>query len=125
MGEQTMYSYKQSANQTGLELWPDFADEGMEVLEGNPKQSGRIDWGHVDGPLGAGTWSCTPGKFRLIVPFSELSTILRGLVTITDGEGHQETFGPGDSFFIAEGEASTWEIHEPTQKTFFFHVAAE
>lgn len=46
-------------------------------------------------------------------------------VTVTDGEGKQETFGPGDSFFIAEGEASTWEVHETMQKSFFFHIAAE
>lgn len=119
-----MHSYKQSATQTGLEVWPELEEEGMEILEGNPKQSGRMDWGNQDGPLGAGTWECTPGKFRLTFPFSELSTILKGRVTITDGEGNQTTFGPGDSFFIAEGEASIWEVHEPTQKAFFFHIAA-
>ena len=38
-----MQRYEQSSNETGLELWPDFEDEGVEVLEGNPKQSGRIE----------------------------------------------------------------------------------
>ena len=53
-----------------------------------------------------------------------LCTILKGRVTITDGEGKQTTFGPGDSFFIAQGETSTWDIHEAFQKTFFYHVEA-
>jgi uncharacterized cupin superfamily protein len=124
MGEKTMHSYKQSANQTGLEVWPDLEEKGIEVLEGNPKPSGRVDWGTAGGPLTAGTFECTPGKFRLTYPFSELSTILRGRLTVTDGEGNQETFGPGDSFFMAQGEDATWEIHETVRKTFFLHIAA-
>ena len=45
-----MYTYKLSADQTGLELWPDLEEDGIEILEGNPKQSGRIDWGSAEGP---------------------------------------------------------------------------
>ena len=41
-----MQSYKQSSSLTGLESWPEFEEEGVEVLDGNPQQSGRIDWGH-------------------------------------------------------------------------------
>lgn len=119
-----MHAYKQSATQTGMELWPDLEEEGMEILEGSPKQSGRIDWGNAEGPLAVGTFECTPGKFRVTYPFSELSTILRGRVTITDGKGNQETFGSGDSFFMAQGEDAIWEIHETVRKTFFLHIAA-
>jgi uncharacterized cupin superfamily protein len=119
-----MQAYKQSSNQTGLESWPDFEEEGVEVLEGSPQQAGRVDWGNVEGPLALGIWECTPGKVRLTNPFSELCTICRGRVTITDGDGKHTTFGPGDSFFIAQGEISTWDIHEALQKTFFFHVDA-
>jgi hypothetical protein len=38
-----MLSYKQPSEQSGMEPWLDFKEEGVEVLEGNPKQSGRID----------------------------------------------------------------------------------
>jgi uncharacterized cupin superfamily protein len=114
-----MQSYKQSLNQTGLESWPKFEEEGVEVLEGD------IDWGNVEGPLAVGVWECTPGKCRLVNPFSEYCTVTKGRVTVTDGDGKQTTFGPGDSFFIAQGETSTWDIHEAFQKTFFFHVNAE
>jgi len=120
-----MQSYKQSLNQTGLEPWPTFEEDGVEVLEGNPQQSGRIDWGNVEGPLAAGVWECTPGKVRLVNPFSEYCTVTEGRVTVTDGDGIQTTFGPGDSFFITQGETSTWDVHEAFQKTFFFHVDAE
>ena len=119
-----MHTYKLSVDQTGLESWSDLEEDGIEILEGNPKQSGRIDWGSAEGPLTAGTFECTPGKFRVTYPFSELSTILQGRVTVTDGEGKQETFGPGDSFFVVQGEDVTWEIHETVRKTFFLHIAA-
>lgn len=124
-GDKSMQVYKQSADQSGLEAWPAYEDDGVEVLEGNPQQSGRIDWGHIEGPAAAGVWESTPGKIRLINPFSEYCTVTAGRVTITDGDNKQATFAPGDSFFLAQGEASTWEIHEPFQKTFFFHIGPE
>ena len=117
-----MQTYKQSSSQTGLEAWPDFEEGGDEVLEGSPQQSGRVDWGNIEGPLAVGIWECTPGKVRGTYPFSELCTIRKGRVTITDGDGKQTTFGPGDSFFIAQGETTTWNIHETVEKTFFIHV---
>ena len=120
-----MQAYKQSANQSGLEVWPDFVEEGVEILEGKPKQSGRIDWGSIEGPLAAGVWECTPGKVRLVNPFSEYCTVTAGRVTVTDEDNNETTFGPGDSFFIAQGEWSTWDVHEAFQKTFFFHINAE
>jgi uncharacterized cupin superfamily protein len=120
-----MQSYKQSLGQTGLESWPKFEEEGVEVLEGNPKQTGRIDWGNAEGPMATGVWECTPGKVRLVNPFSEFCTVTEGQVTVTDGDGKQTTFGPGDSFFIAQGETSTWDIHEAFQKIFFFHIDAD
>jgi len=118
-----MQSYKWSSEQSGMEPWLDFEEEGCEVLEGNPKQSGRIDWGSAEGPMAVGVWECTPGKVRLVNPFSEFCTVTKGRVTVTDGGGDQTTFGPGDSFFIAQGEPSTWDVHEAFQKSFFFHIS--
>ncbi len=117
-----MQTYTLSSNQIGLESWPDIAEEGDEVLAGNPQQSGRVDWGNIEGPLAVGIWECTPGKFRGTYPYSELCTIRKGRVTITDGSGVQTTYGPGDSFFVAQGETVTWEIHEAVQKCYFIHV---
>jgi hypothetical protein len=75
--------------------------------------------------MAVGIWECTPGKVRLINPFSELCTICQGRVTVIDGDGRQTTFGPGDSFFIAQGETSTWDVHETIQKAFFLYIDAE
>ena len=78
-----------------------------------------------EGPMAVGIWECTPGVIRLVNPYSEFCTVTRGRVTVTDGDGNQVTFGPGDSFFIAQGEPSTWNVHEDFQKSFFFHIDAE
>ncbi len=40
-----MQSYKQAFDQSGLESWPAFEDEGVEVIADNPQQAGRINWG--------------------------------------------------------------------------------
>ena len=120
-----MQSYKQSFEQAGMEPWLEFEEEGVEVLEGNPKQSGRVDWGSIEGPMAVGVWECTPGKVRLVNAYSEFCTVTKGRVTVTDGDGRGETFGPGDSFFIAQGESSTWEILENFEKSFFLHIEEE
>lgn len=117
-----MFGYKHSSRQTGLVPWPPFEEEGVEVLEGDLKQSGRVDCGRVEGPMAVGIWDGTPGKVRLTNPFSELCTVRKGCLTVTDSEGEQTTFGPGDSFFIAQGEVSTWDILEGFEKTFFLHI---
>ena len=75
-----------------MESWLEFEEEGVEVLDGDPKQSGRIDWGNVEGPLAVGVWEFTPGKVRLVNPFSEYCTVTKGRVTVTDGEGEKNHF---------------------------------
>jgi len=58
-----MHSYKLSSGQSGMEPWLDFEEEGVEVLEGNPKQSGRIDWCDAQGPLAVGFGNARLEKF--------------------------------------------------------------
>ena len=118
-----MHGYLIKTEEAGLTPWPPLEDEGVEILEGDPKQSGRVDWGDEAGPMAVGVWECTPGKMRLVNGFSELCTVQRGRVTVTAGDGSSATYGPGDTFFIAEGEASTWEVHETMRKAFFLHIA--
>jgi uncharacterized cupin superfamily protein len=118
-----MHSYKWASGAPKIHPWPDLEEEGYEVLAGTPKQFGRIDWGSEEGPMAVGVWECTPGKVRLINPFSEFSTFKRGRVIITDSMGLETTFGPGDSLFIAQGETSEWEVVETLQKTFFLHIS--
>ena len=81
------------------------------------------DGGTFDGPLMSGVWECTPGKFEISYPWGELATLLKGRITVTDSDGRAVTYEPGDSFFVAQGQRVTWEVHEPTRKCFFIHVA--
>ncbi len=118
-----MLDFKQNSEQTGIEPWPSLADSGANILSGDPQQSGRLDFGTFDGPLMSGVWECTPGKFEISYPWGELATILKGSITVTDSDGRAVTYAPGDSFFVAQGQRVTWEIHEPVRKCFFIHVA--
>lgn len=74
--------------------------------------------------MAVGISECILGKVRLANPFSELCAIRQGRATVTDGDGKQTTFGPGDSLFIAQSEASTWDVQEAVQKAFFLHIDA-
>ena len=49
-------------------------------------------------------------------PVDEFCYILAGQVTITDGDGHAETFVAGDCFVIPRGLRCTWHMPETTRK---------
>ncbi len=51
-----------------------------------------------------------------------MMTVVSGSVTITHADGRAETFGPGDTLFIAKGTTCVWEITETLRK--FYMVAA-
>ncbi len=118
-----MIDFKQSSEQSGIEAWPPLAEIGANILSGDPQQSGRVDFGSLEGPLISGVWECTPGKFEITYPWGELATLLKGRITVTDADGRAVTYEPGDSFFVAQGQRVTWEIHEAVRKCFFIHVA--
>ena len=118
-----MLDFLQGKDQGTLEPWPAFADADYAiVLEGDPKQACRLDFGTLDSQLMSGVWECTPGKMEFVYPFSELCTLLEGKVTVTDSDGRAVTYGPGDSFYIAQGEKVLWEVHERVRKCFFLHI---
>lgn len=72
-----------------------------------------------DGAVSVGTWECAP--CREVVeswPVHEMMTVVEGAVTVTDKDGHAESFGPGDTFYIAKGQYVVWEITEKLRKMF-------
>jgi len=118
-----MLDFLQGKEQGTLEQWPPFAEAAYaNVIDGDPKQSARLDSGTLDDQLMSGIWECTPGKIEFVYPFSELCTLLEGKVTVTDSDGRSVTYGPGDSFYIAQGEKVLWEVHERVRKCFFLHI---
>jgi uncharacterized cupin superfamily protein len=107
----------------GIEAWHPLDEIGAEILEGDPKQSGRVDYGSLETPLIAGVWECTQGKFKVTYPWNELATILEGKVTITFPDGSEHTFGPGDTHFAQKGDLVTWNILTPkVRKSFFIYT---
>lgn len=115
-----MQHYNQGLQQDGLEPLPPLTELGAEILEGDPRQSARFDYGSLGTVMAAGIWACTQGKFTAVYPYNEYATILEGSVTITDADGKSVTYNPGDSHFVAKGETVTWDITTPTVKKAFF-----
>ena len=115
-----MYNFSQSRSQSGIEAWPPLAEIGATVLEGDPQQSGRVDYGSMETPILSGVWECTQGSFKIAYPWNEMATILEGSVTITDASGEAVTYGPGDSHFAVKGETVTWKITTPKVRKCFF-----
>ena len=71
----------------------------------------------------SGVWECAPCKEEIeSYPVHEMMTVISGSVTLTDAEGHSETFVAGDSFFIPKGSKCIWEITETLRK--FYMIAA-
>ena len=70
-----------------------------------------------DGSVAAGVWECPPCKFDVpSYPVNEMMTIISGALTITNAEGVEETFGPGEVVFASKGSMMTWHITERLRK---------
>ena len=70
-----------------------------------------------DGSVASGVWECPPCKLDIpSYPVNEMMTIISGQLIITNAEGVEETFGPGEVVFAAKGAAMTWHITERLKK---------
>jgi uncharacterized cupin superfamily protein len=89
---------------------------GATVLEGTTECWVRIDF--ASGGLRAGQFASSPAKIQFTFPYTEHATILEGEVTFTDEQGRCETYRPGDSYFIAQGQLMTCECDVRVVKSF-------
>jgi uncharacterized protein len=70
-----------------------------------------------DGSVAAGVWECPPCKLEIpAYPVNEMMTIISGSLTITNADGLEETFGPGEVVFAVKGSKMTWHITERLRK---------
>ncbi|MEM9621022.1 MAG: cupin domain-containing protein [Pseudomonadota bacterium] len=70
-----------------------------------------------DGSVASGIWECPPCKLEIpSYPVNEMMTIVSGSLTITNADGIEETFGPGEVVFAAKGAKMTWHITERLRK---------
>lgn len=49
-------------------------------------------------------------------PVNEMMTIISGALIMTNAEGVEETFGPGEVVFVPKGSKLTWQITERLKK---------
>ena len=70
-----------------------------------------------DGATAAGVWECAPCKMEIeSYPVNEQMTIIAGKLVLTNEDGVEETFGPGEVVFASKGSKFTWHITEHLKK---------
>jgi uncharacterized cupin superfamily protein len=93
---------------------------GGTVLSGDPKLSGRIDYG--DGTATAGVFQATRGDAQIRFPFAEHATIIEGAVTLTDQTGEAHRLDPGDSYLIKQDSSILWQVAKSRVQKSFFNI---
>lgn len=70
-----------------------------------------------DGSVATGVWECPPCKVEINgYPVNEMMTIISGALVMTNVDGIEETFGPGEVLFVSKGSKLTWHITERLTK---------
>jgi uncharacterized cupin superfamily protein len=73
----------------------------------------------LTGQLTAGVWSATPYARKAVASARhELMRIVEGSVTLSDGNGREETFVAGDTCFVPLGAPLAWSSQVPVRKIF-------
>ncbi len=115
-----MHKYALAEVQGDLEPWPfDNPASDYRILRGQPRASGRIDYGGNESGTRLGIWSCTEGAFECTELGDELQAIISGRLVLTRVGGESIECGPGDSIFTRRGERVVWDIRETVTKVFF------
>ena len=91
------------------------------LVAGDPERRTWNLYSDAAGTVFSGFWECDPGAWRVVYPpgMDELCTLVFGRVRLTDEQGGERTFGPGDSFVIPGGFTGVWETLEPLRKIYF------
>ena len=94
---------------------------GGEILEGDVRIFIRLDY--VNNNVSGGIFESTEGKARVVFPFTEHATFLRGRVRITDtATGTEQLMKPGDSYIIEQGTTVIWETITPSAQKSFLNI---
>ena len=115
-----MIKYAYPLSREGFEEWPfDNPASDYQIIRGNPKASGRIDFGGNNLQHRMGIWCCTEGAFECTELGDELQTIVSGRLTLTRVGGESIECAAGDTVFTRKGERVIWDVHEEVTKIFF------
>jgi len=84
---------------------------GSTVIEGDPQASIAMIDGAPEDTVACGIFKCTKGIFSMQYPFTEHATVIEGRLKLKNIDtGEESTFGPGDSWFVAQGSKIEWHI---------------
>ena len=100
------------AARTTLELDPARIAPGSPV----PAQFVRNLYTDDTGRFFAGIWRSSPGAWHVSYTENELCVLTEGRVRISDEQGREWIFGPGDCFVMPAGFRGLWEVLEPARK---------
>lgn len=96
-----------------------------KLLVGNPKQ---CIWNHytdASAKFSAGEWYSEVGKWKVAYTEEEYCQILEGVSIVTRDGGRAVTLIAGDRLVVPRGFMGTWEVIEPTRKTYVIYEAGE
>lgn len=104
--------------------------ESENIVAGSPVETGHNYFLDETKGLSAGVWECTPytAEFEAY-PVDEFCHILAGQVTITDGDGHAETFVAGGllrdperaAVHLAHARNDTQVLRHPRTRSHLIH----
>jgi len=92
-----------------------------KLLGGNPRQTLWMEYEDPTGRFFVGTWASEVGKWSIDYSEEEYFQVLEGRSVITDQGGRAVTVVAGESMVIPRGFRGTWEVVEPTRKTFVIY----
>lgn len=74
-------------------------------------------------PTRAGSWSCTAGGWPSPNPkaHTEIFYVWDGHGCLSDADGMQHYFGPGDTVIIPKGHTGRWDVLADMHKVWFVH----
>mgnify|MGYP003411883836 FL=1 len=89
-----------------------------KILKGDPAQSVRNHYSSPCKQFHTGEWSGDVGQWTINYTEHEYCEILQGVSVLRDKDGNAVTYRAGDRFVIPAGFSGTWEVIEPTRKTY-------
>ena len=94
------------------------ADSPERLVSGDPTHKTTVHFANETSGFVAGTWTATPGKFRVAADRDEFCHIVSGHARLVDDNNDFEIFKTGDAFVIPNGFIGYWDVIETTTKHF-------
>lgn len=80
------------------------------VTAGAPRALNQTAYESPDGRVFVGTWSCSPGRWRVEYDETEYCRVLEGVGALIDEQGVVVALKAGDEFVIPAGFRGEWEV---------------